>query len=73
MQAYFRALKADQVAKDNQRFGWTSKNEILNGRHVMGGIFVGLLTEYSTGVNFIDQLKDCRHLRLEEVKKVERD
>lgn len=57
MQAYFRALKADQVAKDNQRFGWTSKNEILNGRHVMGGIFVGLLTEYSTGVNFIDQLK----------------
>ena len=23
----------------------------------MGGIFVGLLTEYSTGVNFIDQLK----------------
>ena len=47
----------DQVAKDNQRFGWTSKNEILNGRHVMGGIFVGLLTEYSTGVNFIDQLK----------------
>ena len=57
MQAYFRALKADQVAKDNQRFGWTRKNEILNGRHVMGGIFVGLLTEYSTGVNFIDQLK----------------
>ena len=57
MQAYFKALKADQVAKDNQRFGWTRKNEILNGRHVMGGIFVGLLTEYSTGVNFIDQLK----------------
>lgn len=38
-------------------FGWTRKNEILNGRWVMFGVFVGLLTEYSTGVDFVNQLK----------------
>lgn len=38
-------------------FGWTRANEILNGRWVMFGVFVGLLTEYATGVDFIDQLK----------------
>jgi hypothetical protein len=30
-------------------FGWTPANEIGNGRWVMFGVFVGLLTEYATG------------------------
>jgi hypothetical protein len=38
-------------------FGWTKKNEINNGRWVMMGIGIGLMTEYATGVSFIDQLK----------------
>lgn len=38
-------------------FGWTGPNEILNGRWVMFGLLVGLLTEYATGVNFPDQIK----------------
>lgn len=38
-------------------FGWTKKNEISNGRWVMFGLMVGMLTEYATGVSFIDQLK----------------
>lgn len=38
-------------------FGWTRKNEITNGRWVMMGIAIGLMTEYATGVSFIDQLR----------------
>ena len=38
-------------------FGWTKGNEILNGRWVMFGLMVGLLTEYATSVNFPDQIK----------------
>ena len=38
-------------------FGWTKANEITNGRWVMFGVFVGLLTEYATGVDFINQIK----------------
>ena len=38
-------------------FGWTKKNEINNGRWVMMGIAIGLMTELATGVSFIDQLK----------------
>jgi hypothetical protein len=38
-------------------FGWTPANEIGNGRWVMFGVFVGLLTEYATGVDFPNQLK----------------
>lgn len=30
-------------------FGWTRKNEISNGRWVMMGILIGLMTEYATG------------------------
>lgn len=37
-------------------FGWTPANEIGNGRWVMFGVFVGLLTEYATGVDFPDQI-----------------
>jgi len=38
-------------------FGWTKKNEINNGRWVMMGFGIGLMTEFATGVSFIDQLK----------------
>lgn len=37
-------------------FGWTKANEIGNGRWVMMGVAIGLLTEYATGVDFIHQL-----------------
>lgn len=32
-----------------RKLGWTRKNEITNGRWVMFGILVGMLTEYATG------------------------
>ncbi len=57
MTAYFKARKAAAVAGTTARFGWTPKNEILNGRWVMFGVGVGLLTEFATGVDFVDQLK----------------
>jgi len=41
---------------DQQVFGWTRKNEIGNGRWVMMGIAIGLLTELATGVSFPQQL-----------------
>jgi hypothetical protein len=46
-----------QQQPQNQRaFGFTKKNEITNGRWVMFGFFVGMLTEYATGVDFPGQL-----------------
>merc|ERR1712060_437816 len=36
---------------------WTKGNEISNGRWVMFGLLVGLLTEYATGIDFIDQIR----------------
>ena len=57
MTAYFKAQKAAAAAEAAQTFGWTAKNEILNGRWVMFGVGVGLLTEYATGVSMADQLK----------------
>lgn len=48
---------AEWVCLPCRVFGWTKANEITNGRWVMFGVFVGLLTEYATGVDFIDQLK----------------
>ena len=38
------------------RLGWVPGAEKLNGRWVMMGFLIGLITEYSTGVNFIDQV-----------------
>ena len=38
-------------------FGWTPANEINNGRWVMMGFAIGLLTEYATGVDFPHQLQ----------------
>lgn len=40
-----------------RQFGWTRRAEISNGRWVMFGLLVGALTEYATGVDFVDQLK----------------
>ncbi|CAK0786538.1 hypothetical protein CVIRNUC_009751 [Coccomyxa viridis] len=57
MTQYFKDLNAAKLAEKRQVFGWTRANEILNGRWVMFGVFVGLLTEYSTGVDFVNQLK----------------
>ncbi|EIE22230.1 hypothetical protein COCSUDRAFT_66513 [Coccomyxa subellipsoidea C-169] len=57
MTQYFRDLNAAKNAEKAKVFGWTRANEIFNGRWVMFGVFVGLLTEYSTGVDFINQLK----------------
>jgi hypothetical protein len=57
LQQYFRSLKFEEAVADSQVFGWTKKNEISNGRWVMMGLAVGLLTEYATAVNFVDQIK----------------
>lgn len=54
---YFLSLKAEEVAVSSRVFGWLPNNEISNGRWVMFGLLVGILTEYATGVDFIDQLK----------------
>jgi len=53
---YFENVKLREITKQPV-FGWTPKNEIGNGRWVMFGLLVGLLTEYATGVNIIDQIK----------------
>lgn len=53
---YFENLKFQKAATEPV-FGWTPKNEIGNGRWVMFGILVGLLTEYATGVDIVEQIK----------------
>lgn len=57
MQAYLRNKTLQQEIVDAQVFGWTRKNEISNGRWVMMGLAIGMLTEYATGVSFIDQIR----------------
>lgn len=57
MTKFFQEKKTEQQNVQSQRFGWTAKNEISNGRWVMFGLLVGMLTEFATGVSFIDQLK----------------
>jgi len=54
---YYRIKGLQRTEENRQIFGWTPNNEILNGRWVMMGLALGLLTEYATGVNFIDQIK----------------
>ncbi|GJP56178.1 hypothetical protein CLOM_g15228 [Closterium sp. NIES-68] len=56
MVAYFQDKKYEEEVRDGKVLGFTSKNEIGNGRWAMFGLAVGLLTEYATGVNFPDQL-----------------
>ncbi|KAK9865754.1 hypothetical protein WJX84_009962 [Apatococcus fuscideae] len=57
MTAYFRSLVRAETVQKSQVFGWTRKNEITNGRWVMFGLLVGLMTEYATGVDFPNQIK----------------
>lgn len=57
MRQYFKSLAYREEVVKSQVFGWTPKNEITNGRWVMFGFAVGLLTEYATGADFIQQLK----------------
>lgn len=55
MQRYFAQLAEAETADLSKFFGWTKANEINNGRWVMFGFAVGLLTEYATGVDFPHQ------------------
>merc|ERR1712190_622067 len=53
----FNSIKKNENIQNNKPFGWTSKNEITNGRWVMFGLLIGFLTEYATGVSLVDQIK----------------
>ncbi|KAL9272633.1 Light-harvesting complex-like protein [Drosera capensis] len=57
LQEYFRQRKADEAEAQGPVFGFLGKNEIANGRWAMFGFAVGLLTEYATGSDFVDQVK----------------
>jgi hypothetical protein len=57
LQEYFLDKKYEEQVRADRIFGWTRKNEITNGRWSMFGIAVGLLTEYATGSDFVEQLK----------------
>ena len=57
MVKFFKQQQFEQAVEDSQVFGWTPKNEINNGRWTMFGLLVGMMTEYATGVDFIDQIK----------------
>ncbi|ONK80823.1 uncharacterized protein A4U43_C01F22170 [Asparagus officinalis] len=56
MQDYFKQKKLEEVDQ-GPFFGFLGKNEIANGRWAMFGFAVGLLTEYATGADFVQQLK----------------
>merc|ERR550514_1012953 len=57
MTKHFNKMKQEKALVDAKVLGWTPKNELTNGRWVMMGLAIGLLTEYATGVNFVDQIK----------------
>lgn len=57
LQDYFTQKKIEDQASRTKVFGFTPKNEISNGRWAMFGFAVGLLTEYATGSDFVDQMK----------------
>ena len=48
---------APRASRLRSTLGWTKSNEISNGRWVMFGLLVGMMTEYATGVDFPNQLK----------------
>lgn len=56
LQEYFRQKKLEE-ADQGPFFGFRGRNEISNGRWAMFGFAVGLLTEYATGSDFVQQLK----------------
>ncbi|KAJ9146091.1 hypothetical protein P3X46_028401 [Hevea brasiliensis] len=56
LQDFFKQKKLEE--KDQGPFfGFLGKNEITNGRWAMFGFAVGMLTEYATGSDFVDQVK----------------
>ncbi|MED6118264.1 Light-harvesting complex-like protein ohp2, chloroplastic [Stylosanthes scabra] len=57
LQEYFKQKKLEEAADQVPVFGFIGKNEISNGRWAMFGFAVGLLTEYATGSDFVDQVK----------------
>uniref|UniRef100_A0A803MTA7 Chlorophyll a-b binding protein, chloroplastic n=2 Tax=Chenopodium quinoa TaxID=63459 RepID=A0A803MTA7_CHEQI len=56
LQDYFKQKKLEE-ADQGPAFGFVPKNEIGNGRWAMFGFAVGMLTEYATGSDFVDQVK----------------
>ncbi|KAH9757702.1 Light-harvesting complex-like protein OHP2 [Citrus sinensis] len=56
LQEYFKQKKLEE-ANVGPFFGFIGKNEIANGRWAMFGFAVGMLTEYATGSDFVDQVK----------------
>ncbi|PWA70227.1 Chlorophyll a/b binding protein domain-containing protein [Artemisia annua] len=56
MQQYFKKKKSEESSQ-GPFFGFLPKNEISNGRWAMFGFAVGMLTEYATGSDFVDQVK----------------
>ncbi|KAI5654577.1 hypothetical protein M9H77_31764 [Catharanthus roseus] len=56
LQEYFKQKKIEE-ANQGPFFGFIGKNEISNGRWAMFGFAVGMLTEYATGSDFVDQVK----------------
>ncbi|KAF8696764.1 hypothetical protein HU200_036397 [Digitaria exilis] len=56
LQDYFKQKKLDE-ADQGPFFGFLPKNEISNGRWAMFGFAVGMLTEYATGSDFVQQMK----------------
>ncbi|KAH0643549.1 hypothetical protein KY290_035009 [Solanum tuberosum] len=56
LQEYFKQKKLEE-ANQGPFFGFIGKNEISNGRWAMFGFAVGMLTEYATGSDFVDQVK----------------
>ncbi|KAL0015729.1 hypothetical protein SO802_002798 [Lithocarpus litseifolius] len=56
LQDYFKQKKLEE-ADQGPPFGFIGKNEITNGRWAMFGFAVGMLTEYATGSDFVDQVK----------------
>ncbi|XRB09819.1 light-harvesting complex-like protein OHP2 [Pycnococcus provasolii] len=53
---YFKEKEYEKQVLENQAFGWVKKAEISNGRWVMFGLLVGMMTEYATGKSFTDQV-----------------
>lgn len=56
LQEYYKTKKLEAAAQ-GPAFGFVGKNEINNGRWAMFGFSVGLLTEFATGSDFVDQVK----------------
>lgn len=57
--SYFKEQSLRQSVRSESLLGWTRANEISNGRWVMFGILVGLLTEYATYVAAVARGRDA--------------